>query len=461
MAKTADPDVTLRAYRFDLDPTQGQLSALAQHAGTARWAFNHALAVKIETHQLWRDQVQLLVEDGLDEETARQQVKIKIPLKPAVQSAWQAIRGDEKTDEEGVSPWWRTVSTYAFQSAFEDADTAFKNWMDSISGKRKGRKMGYPKFKKKGRARDSFRIYHDVKKPTIRPEGYRHLLIPRIGSVRLHSSAKRLVRALKDGAVLRSVTVSRGGSRWYAAVLVAESTTRVVRPATHVQRARGAVGVDVGLNHFAALSTGELVDNPRWARRTQGRLTKAQRRLSRTQRGSGRRMRAARRVGQLHHQLAERRSSFLHGLTKRLATQFDRIAVEDLNLLGMTASAAGTVESPGKNVRQKSGLNRSLLDASFGEFRRQLDYKTSWYGSTLTVVDRFYASSKTCSRCGTTKATLSLSDRVYVCDQCGLVLNRDVNAAKNLVEWTPDRPVAPGGGETQNARGEGVSLPAS
>jgi putative transposase len=458
MTESDESATILRAYRFNLDPNQNQLSALAQHAGTARWAFNHALAVKIGVHQTWRDQVQALVDEGLDEQVARKQVSIKIPTAFTMKSAWIKIRGDEKTGEDGASPWWRTVSSYTFSSAFSDADAAFKNWMNSLTGKRKGRKMGYPKFKKKGRSRDSFRIYHDVKSPTIRPDGYRHLLVPRLGSLRLHSSAKRLVRALSRGARIQSVALSRGASQWYAAVLVKEPAEHVLRPTTRAQRVRGAVGVDVGLLHLAAYSDGTLINNPRFVRAAAARLRTAQRRLSRTERGSARRHRAAVRVGRIHHQVAEQRASFLHGLTKNLATQYERVAIEDLNVLGMTASARGTVEKPGKNVRAKSGLSRSILDAAFGEFRRQLDYKTQWYGSALTVVDRFFPSSKVCSRCGSVKATLNLQDRVYVCDHCGLVLNRDVNAARNLVEWAPDRSVASGAGETLNARGENVSL---
>lgn len=448
----------LRAYRFCLDPTQDQLVSLAQHVGASRWAFNHALAVKMEVHQSWREHVQALVDEGLDEQVARKQVDIKIPTAFTMKNAWIAIRGDEKTGEDGVSPWWRHVSSYAFSSAFSDADAAFKNWMDSLTGKRKGRKMGYPKFKKKGRSRDSVRIYHDVKKPTIRPDGYRRLLIPRIGSVRVHASTKRLVRALRDQARIQSVTLSRGGSRWYAAVLVQEPARRVLRPATRAQRAQGAVGVDLGLLSLATLSTGEQIANPRFTRQGTRRLRKAQRRLSRTQRGSARRQRAVRQVGRLHHQVAEQRAAFLHGVTKRLATGYVRIAIEDLNVTGMSASAAGTVDNPGRRVRQKSGLNRSILDAAFGEFRRQLGYKTQWYGSSVTVVDRFFPSSKACSRCGSVKATLSLRDRIYTCDHCGLVLNRDVNAARNLVAWAADQLVASGGEETLNARGEGVSL---
>jgi putative transposase len=151
--------------------------------------------------------------------------------------------------------------------------------------------------------------------------------------------------------------------------------------------------------------------------------------------------------------VSERRAGWLHQLTKQLATGWAVVAVEDLNVAGMTASAKGTVEKPGRNVRAKSGLNRSILDVAPGEVRRQLTYKTSWYGSGLAVCDRWFPSSKTCSGCGAVKAKLALSERVFRCE-CGLVLDRDVNAARNIVAAAL---VAPDRGETLNARGGLVS----
>lgn len=453
MPEVVSSDFVLRAYRFALDPTSDQLSSLEQHAGTARWAFNHALAVKMEAHKQWRAEVDARVSTGVDEKTARTQVKVPIPNSFAMKSAWIKIRGDETKGLDGVSPWWRSVSSYAFSSAFADADTAFKNWMDSYSGKRKGIKVGYPRFKKKHSCRDSFRIYHDVKKPTIRLESYRRLLVPRLGSIRMHSTGKRMSRALDRGGVVRSVAISRGGHRWYAAVLVKEPVVAVVRTSTRRQKAAGAVGVDLGVTHLAALSTGELIANPRHLRKAHKSLRRAQQALSRTEKGSVRRRRAARKVGRLHHRVSERRAGTLHQITKRLTTQFERVALEDLNVSGMTRSAKGTVEAPGRQVKQKSGLNRSILDVAPGEIRRQVDYKTFWYGSSLTVVDRWYPSSKRCSRCGHVKAKLGLSERLFKCDQCGWEINRDINAAINIAAWSPDRAVASETGETKNARG--------
>ncbi|MFV8142164.1 RNA-guided endonuclease InsQ/TnpB family protein [Mycolicibacterium senegalense] len=260
--------------------------------------------------------------------------------------------------------------------------------------------------------------------------------------------AKRLRRAIARGAVIQSVTISRGGHRWYASVLV-KAVGHVPASASRRQRDAGTIGVDIGVNHLAALSDGTLVDNPRHLRRARGQLCRAQRALARTEKGSQRRRQAAARVGRLHHEVAERRASTLHELTKQLATGWHTVAIEDLNVAGMTRSARGTAEQPGRNVKAKAGLNRSILDVSPGELRRQLEYKTRWYGSSIALCDRWFPSSQTCSACGA-RVKLTLADRVFRCTACLLVIDRDVNAALNVAAHAVT--VAPGTGETLNAR---------
>jgi IS605 OrfB family transposase len=144
--------------------------------------------------------------------------------------------------------------------------------------------------------------------------------------------------------------------------------------------------------------------------------------------------------------MANLRREHLHQLTSRLAKSHGRIVVEDLNVAGMSRSSRGTAEAPGRNVRAKSGLSRSLADASFGELRRMLEYKCRWYGSELVVADRFFPSSKTCSRCGLVRDHLSLGDRFFTCPACGLSIDRDLNAAINLAGWAhPDVSPHPAG----------------
>ncbi|MFE6270447.1 RNA-guided endonuclease InsQ/TnpB family protein [Streptomyces goshikiensis] len=460
----------LRAYRFALDPTFAQVEVLQRHAGAARWAFNHAVGMKKAAHERWRHEVEQLVANGTPEVQARKQVSVPIPSKPAIQKHLNQIKGDSRTGglpdnvhgPQRPCPWWHEVNTYAFQSAFIDADRAWTNWLASLTGKRAGRKVGYPRFKKKGRSRDAFRLHHDVKKPGIRLATHRRLRLPAIGEIRLHESAKRLARLIdREQAVIQSVTISRGGHRWYASVLCKVTTSLPTTP-TRRQAAAGTVGVDLGVKYLAVLSAplnsdnpgSAFVENPRHLPTATKRLQKAQQALARTQKGSARRHKAAQRVGRLHHVVAERRATAIHRVTKQLATGFATIAVEDLSVAGMTASACGTVEAPGRKVRQKAGLNRSILDTAPGEFRRQLAYKTLWYGSALAVLDRWYPSSKTCSNCGWQNPRLTLSDRTFHCDTCKLVIDRDLNAARNIARHAvpPTPQLASGKEESKNAR---------
>jgi transposase len=274
-----------RAFRFALDPTTAQRQDLGRHVGAARWAYNHALARKVAAHQQWRSQVAALIDAGVPEDDVRRQIKVRIPTKPTIQLALNRAKGDDRTGHDGLCPWWHEVSTYAFQSAFVDADTAWANWLASLSGRRTGRKIGYPRFKKKGRSRDSVRLHHDARRPTIRLDGYRRLMVPRIGSIRLHDSGKRLTRYLtRTGGQIQSVTLSRSGKHWYAAVLV-KSPAAEPSTASRAQRIAGTVGVDLGVTRLATLSTGidTSYPNPRHLAVARRQLTRAQRALSRTQ----------------------------------------------------------------------------------------------------------------------------------------------------------------------------------
>jgi putative transposase len=185
------------------------------------------------------------------------------------------------------------------------------------------------------------------------------------------------------------------------------------------------VGVDLGIKYLAVLSTGETVPNPRHLQEASKPLRRAQRRLARRRApdrragtpGSGRWEQARRDLNRLHAKVANRRADALHKLTTRLASTYGTIVVEDLHVAGLL-----------KNRR----LAKHLADASFGELRRQLAYKTAWRGGSLVVADQWFPSSKTCSGCGAVKTKLRLSERTYQCEHCGLVVDRDLNAARNL-----------------------------
>ena len=250
------------------------------------------------------------------------------------------------------------------------------------------------------------------------------LKLPRIGRVHCTENVYKRV----DRARLVRITVSRRAGNWYASLTVERE------PITNPAPRGGAVGVDLGVKNLATLSDGTVIPNPRALGARLKALRKAQQAMSRKVKGCARRERAKERVARLHARVADVRADAIHKATAMIASKYSVVCVEDLNVAGMM-----------KNHH----LARSLSDASLGEFRRQLEYKAARTGAALRVVDRWYPSSKTCSNCGVVKAKLSLSERVFDCDACGLSMDRDVNAAININ-------VAGSAPETLNARGEDV-----
>ena len=232
-----------------------------------------------------------------------------------------------------------------------------------------------------------------------------------------------------DGRVLR-MTISQHAGRWYASLTVERDDKPVTNPPKG-----GAVGVDLGVKTLATLSDGTIIENPRYLKKSERKLKKAQRALSRKIKGSNRRAKAKAKVARIHAHVANQRLDGLHKFTTWLSRKYSDISIEDLHVAGMV-----------KNRH----LAKSISDAAFGEFRRQMEYKTARSGAALHVVDRWFASSQTCSGCGRVKAKLSLSERTYRCDSCGLTMDRDLNAAINIH-------VAGSAPETLNARGGTVS----
>lgn len=376
---------------------------------------------------------------------------------------WRTTRDLPK--EEGGSPWWTDVAVGAILCGFDRADAAWKNWMSSASGTRAGRRMGQPRFKKKGKAKDSFAL-PNTSRAVIHLDTPRRLRISGVGEFRLAAHGKRLWRLLNRGhAEITSITISRGGHRWYASIVCKVQQVIPTKP-TPRQRAAGLVAADLGSQPLAVLSaplnpadpgSAAIASMKPW-HAEESRLVRAQRTLSRTKRGSKNRRKAARHVGKIHHIVAERRASYLHGVSKQLATGAHYIAIEDLDLLGLTASAKGSVDAPGTDVQIKSRFNRHLLDNGLGELRRQLTYKTSWYGSRLIVLDRGEPTASKCSKCGERNPSSKPSDKHFTCPRCGLDVNRRTNSVRNIYKAARRQitaSVAPGTGETQNAlRGE-------
>ncbi|MHA1965696.1 MAG: RNA-guided endonuclease InsQ/TnpB family protein [Candidatus Thorarchaeota archaeon] len=380
-----------KAYRYELDPNNTQRSSLLQHAGVARFAFNWGLEHRITRFK--NNQGAARFTDSM------KQHKLLNSLKKTQFS------------------WMYECSKCAPQEALRDLNRAFRNF---YRGMKTGKKIGFPRFKKRG-VRDSFRLTG-----IIRFEG-RKLQLPRIGKVRV----KEKREAYYNGRIL-SVTVRRISNRWFASVTVEEE----IADPSPIQRPK--VGVDLGVKTLATLSDGTTFPNPRALGRRLKRMKRVSRSFSRKKQGSKNREKAKLRLAKMYLKTFNLRQDTLHKVTTYLAKSHSTIVIEDLHVSGMMKSKR---------------LAKAIADVGMYEFRRQLEYKCKWYGSKLVVAPRIFPSSKTCSNCGNRKKELSLSERVYVCEACGIRVDRDLNAARNLV--TVSLP------ETQTACGEDVRLVAN
>jgi putative transposase len=396
----------LQAYQFALDPNPRQRGSLASHTGAARFAYNWGLE---------------LVTTRLDQRRAGQDVQVPWTL---AELRWEWNRAKDE-----AAPWWAENSKEAYNSGLDALARALRNWSDSRSGRRKGRPMGFPRRKKKGHARVGCRFTTGQIK--VLPDR-KHIQLPRIGVLKTHESTRKLARRLEQGtARILAATISRRADRWYVSFTV--EVQRSI-PASNGQLS--IVGVDVGIRHLAVLSTGAVIPNPRALEGSLRELRRLNRELVRRTPGSRRRSRTRRRLARVHARAANLRRDALHKLTTSLATQHGTVVIEQLNVAGLM-----------RNRR----LARAIADTGMAELRRLLGYKTIWYGTRLVVANQFYPSSKTCSGCGWVKAKLTLAERIFSCEACGLRIDRDLNAARNLAMLVQS--VAQSGWETQNARG--------
>jgi putative transposase len=377
----------VQGYRFALDPAPAQERMLRSHAGAARFAWNWGLARCVERH------------------TAQGQWYSGAEL----HRLWNA----RKKADPALS-WWAENSKCAYQEAFRDLDRALRDFVKSRNGQRKGRRLGFPRFKKHGRCRDSFRLTGSI------GCGRTNVTLPRLGAIRTPESTRKLARKLEDGtARILSATVSRTAQRWFVSFTVeAERDITERHP-----RTGSAVGIDLGVRTLlvGVDDQGKVIEvpGPKPLAATLAKLQRASRAHCRTTAGSANRRRSAARLARLHARVANLRADALHKATTGLARRYQTVVIEDLNVAGM--------------IRNRR-LARAVADQGFGQARRMLGYKTAWNCGRLVLADRFYPSSKTCSGCGTVKAKLSLAERTYRCDTCGLILDRDLNAARNLLQ---------------------------
>jgi len=416
----------IRPYLFALDPTDAQAEAMRSHCGAGRVAYNWCLA---QVRANWA-QRGAEASYGIPEHERTPWINTSAYN---LRKAWNAAKLE-------VAPWWRENSKEAYATGCANLSTAL--------GNRTAGRARLPRFKSKRRARLSCR-FTTGSFGLVRDR--RHVQLPVIGVVRTHESTRKLARRLDAGtARIRSATLSWRRSRWHVSLSV-EVSSHEPAPRTSGR----VVGVDLGISRLATLSTGEQVPNGRRLDRELRRLRRAQRACAR-RRGPDRRTRtepshrwrkARARADRIHARVANLRRNDTHQLTTRLVGDHDVIVIEDLHVAGML-----------RNRR----LARHIADVSWAEIRRQLTYKAERAGARLVVADRWFASSKTCSGCGTAKAKLTLSERTYVCTACGIVLDRDENAARNLAALAADtgelRREQPDGTDVRPARLAAVAV---
>ncbi|MGW1755839.1 RNA-guided endonuclease InsQ/TnpB family protein [Streptomyces mirabilis] len=355
-----------RAFKYRFYPADAQAAELSRTFGCVRKVYNMALAARTEA---W----------------ARQE-RVNYNQSSAMLTAWK------KTEELA---FLNEVSSVPLQQALRHLQGAFTNFFS--------KRAKYPRFKSKRKSRASA----EYTSSAFTFGDGRLKLAKMAGPLDIVWS-----RPLPEGSVPTTVTVSRDAAgRWFVSMLCDDPT---VKPLAATD---AAVGIDVGLDHLLALSTGEKIANPRHERRDRARLARAQRNCARKEKGSANREKARRKVARIYARITDRRRDGLHKLTTRLVRENQTLVIEDLAV---------------RNMVRNRKLARAISDAAWAEFRSLLEYKAAWYGRDVVVVDRFFPSSKLCSHCGALQDRMPLHVRTWTCD-CGTVHDRDVNAAKNLL----------------------------
>jgi putative transposase len=386
---TKEPDTHHRLYRFRCYPTEEQARQLERTFGACRWVYNEGLALRSDAWERHRVRVGFA-------ETCR------------------ALTGWKRAEE---TAWLRDVSSTVLQQSLRHLDQAYSRFFKGVAG--------YPRRKKKGRSRDvavyvrtGSRWVEDPKRPGT-------------GLITLAKQSQpldvRWSRALPAGVVpIRlSVTRDRAG-RYFVSTLVEERIAPLPAVCAPGSREPRAVGMDLGLASLVTLDDGTKLDQPRLLKRYAEKLVRLQRELHRRVRGSRNRQKVRQRIARLYALLSDVRRDMLDQLTTRLVRENQVLVVEDLSIASLLRGTRGT------GRRRKARLNRMIADAAWGELSRQLRYKCAWYGRTLVVVDRFFPSTRRCSTCHARGPKMSVSVREWTCAACGVVHDRDVNAAVNL-----------------------------
>ncbi|AKX49526.1 cytosine methyltransferase [Thiopseudomonas alkaliphila] len=369
----------LQAYKYELRPDGQQERQMRRFAGSCRFVFNQALALQKERYEQGEKKLGYA---GL--------CKLLTEWRNSSETAWLA-----------------DAPVHPLQQTLKDLERAYSNFF--------AKRADFPRFKKKGQS-DSFR-YPDPKQVKLDQANSR-VFLPKLGWLRYRNSREVL------GAV-KNITVSQSCGKWFVSI---QTEREVEQPLPQ----GGAVGIDMGITRFATLSDGTCYAPLNSFKRHETALRRAQQSMSRKTKFSNNWKKAKARVQRIHSRIGNARRDYLHNATTTISQNHAMVCIEDLQVRNMSKSAAGTTENPGKKVRAKSGLNKSILDQGWFEFRRQLDYKLAWSGGYLIVVPP-QNTSRTCPACGYVSAENRTSQAKFACVECGFEENADLVGAINIL----------------------------
>ena len=370
-----------KAYKFRLKPNDEQLQQLVNIAGGCRFVWNKVLHLNLKR-------------------LANKQPLVWYHEADFWSKLWKS------SEEYG---FLKVVPAHCLQQKLKDLDRAYRDAFDKNQPLKR-----MPKSRR--------REYHDrfrFPEPTHVKIDNRRIKLPKLGWI-------GFVKSREITGELKNVTVSKQAGYWYVSLQVEQAIEKPIHPAN------SGIGLDLGIVKFAALSNGKAIASPHAFKAWEGRLTKAQKQIARKKRFSQNWKKQQTKILKLHSKIACVRRDFLHKLSTNLSKNHAMIVVEALKIANMSKSAKGTLENPGSNVKAKSGLNKSILDQGWGEFRRQLEYKLGWLGGLFLSVAPHHTSQK-CHRCGYTAKENRQNQETFHCQACGSEMNADVNAAKNIL----------------------------
>ncbi|EES3624905.1 IS200/IS605 family element transposase accessory protein TnpB [Escherichia coli] len=368
----------LQAFKFQLRPGGQQEREMRRFAGACRFVFNRALARQNENHEVGNKYI------------------------PYGKMASWLVEWKNATETQ----WLKDAQSQPLQQSLKDLERAYKNFFR--------KRAAFPRFKKRGQ-NDVFRYPQGVK---LDQENSR-IFLPKLGWMRYRNSRQVT-------GVVKNVTVSQSCGKWYISIQTESEVSTPVHPSASM------VGLDAGVAKLATLSDGTVFEPVNSFQKNQKKLARLQRQLSRKVKFSNNWQKQKRKIQRLHSCIANIRTDYLHKVTTTVSKNHAMIVIEDLKVSNMSKSAAGTVSQPGRNVRAKSGLNRSILDQGWYEMRRQLEYKQLWRGGQVLAVPPAYTSQR-CACCGHTAKENRLSQSKFRCQVCGYTANADVNGARNIL----------------------------